>query len=129
MTQAIETVKAIFAAFVAKDRALAEALIADELSFTSPYDNGIDRAAYFEICWPNSEWMSDVQFARLAESDGDGDGDGDVFVTYEATTTSGKRFRNTEMLAVRSGKITAIEVYFGWNVPHEVQSGLHKSPQ
>lgn len=123
MTQAIETVKAIFAAFVAKDRALAETLIADELSFTSPYDNGIDRAAYFQICWPNSEWMDGIHFARLAESDGD------VFVTYEATTTSGKRFRNTEMLAVRDGKITAIEVYFGWNVPHEVQSGQHKSPQ
>ena len=123
MTQAIETVKAIFAAFVAKDRASAEALIADELSFTSPYDNGIDRAAYFEICWPNSEWMSDIHFARFAESDGD------VFVTYEATTTNGKRFRNTEMLAVRDGKITAIEVYFGWNLPHEVQSGQHKSPR
>lgn len=123
MTKAIVTVEAIFAAFVAKDRALAEALIADELSFTSPYDNGIDRAAYFEICWPNSEWMSDVQFAHVAESDGN------VFVTYEATTTSGKRFRNTEMLAVRGGKITAIEVYFGWNVPHEVRSGQHKSPQ
>ena len=123
MTQAIETTKAIFAAFVTKDRASAEALIADELSFTSPYDNGIDRAAYIEICWPNSEWMSDIHFARVAESDGD------VFVTYEATTTSGKRFRNTEMLAVRGGKITAIEVYFGWNVPHEVQPGQHISPQ
>ncbi len=123
MTQAIDIAKAIFTAFVSKDRALAEALVADELSFTSPYDNGIDRAAYFEICWPNSEWMDDIHFARVAESDGD------VFVTYEATTTSGKRFRNTEMLAVRDGKITAIEVYFGWNVPHEVQSGQHKSPR
>lgn len=123
MIQAIETVEAIFVAFVAKDRALAEALIADDFSFTSPYDNGIDRAAYFEICWPNSEWMSDVQFSRLSESDGD------VIVTYEATTTSGKCFRNTEVLAVCDGKITAVEVYFGWNIPHDVQSGQHKSPR
>lgn len=40
-----------------------------------------------------------------------------VFITYEAVTTSGKRFRNTEILTLRDGKITEAEVYFGWNIP------------
>jgi hypothetical protein len=46
-----------------------------------------------------------------------------VFVTYEAPTTPGKRFGNTEILRVRNGKITEAEVYFGWDVPHKAAAG------
>ena len=46
-----------------------------------------------------------------------------MFVTYEAETTSGKRFRNTEILTMRDGKIIEAEVYFGWNIPHGAAPG------
>jgi len=46
-----------------------------------------------------------------------------VFVTYEARTAQGKRFRNTEILRVRNGKITEAEVYFGWDMPHAATAG------
>ena len=50
--------------------------------------------------------------------------DGDrVFATYEGRSTNGKRFRNTEVLTVREGKIVEVEVYFGWSIPHEAQAG------
>lgn len=122
MSQAIETAKSIFLAFVNKDRAAAEKLIAPDFRFTSPLDNGIDRSTYFAVCWPNSKWMTDVEFVRIAENDGY------VFVTYEAGTTSGKRFRNTEVLTIQNGKITAVEVYFGWNSPHDIAEAQHKDP-
>lgn len=35
----------------------------------------------------------------------------------------GRRFRNTEVLTIRDGKILEAEVYFGWNVPHEAPEG------
>src|SRR3954465_10149764 len=40
-------------AYVDKDRAAAEAIVADDFHFTSPMDNALDRKRYFELCWPN----------------------------------------------------------------------------
>ena len=71
-----------------------ERLIADEgFVFFSPPDPGIDREAYFERCWPNSETIDGFEFKRLLEI-----GDDEVLVTYESTKTDGRRFRNTEIL-------------------------------
>jgi hypothetical protein len=39
-----------------------------------------------------------------------------VFVTYEATKTDGTRFRNTEVFSFDGDSISAVEVYFGWDV-------------
>lgn len=111
-----ETARACMQAFVTKDRVAIEALIAKDFSFTSPLDNRIDRATYFARCWPNSEAMDGVAFIHVVE-------DGDrVFLTYEAEAR-GRRFRNTEILTVRDGKITEVEVYFGWNIPHKARQG------
>jgi hypothetical protein len=46
-----------------------------------------------------------------------------VFVTYEAQTSAGKRFRNIEAHTVRDGQLSATEVYFGWDLPHKAPSG------
>jgi ketosteroid isomerase-like protein len=109
--------KDTYRAYVRKDRAAIEALIADDFHFTSPLDNRIDRATYFERCWPNSEAIADFEFVRVAE-----DGD-QVFVTYEGRASTGNRFRNTEILTVRDGRVVEAEVYFGWNLPHEAPEG------
>jgi len=114
--------KAIFAAYADKDRCAAERLLADDFRFTSPLDNRIDRKQYFEICWPNSKNVSSFDFKHVVE-------DGPrVFVTYEAASTSGRRFRNIEALTIRDGRITDVEVYFGWNLPHDVSIGQHRDP-
>ncbi|XSG82579.1 MAG: nuclear transport factor 2 family protein [Methyloligella sp. ZOD6] len=109
-------VKAVYLAYVHKDRAAIEALIADDFHFTSPLDNRIDRAAYFDRCWPNSETISEFEFVHLVEA-------GErVFVTYEGRA-NGRRFRNTEILTMRGGKLVEAEVYFGWSIPHEAPEG------
>lgn len=113
--------QALYAAYVAKDRPAAELLLADDFSFTSPLDNAIDRATYFAICWPSSGGMKSFNFVQIAQS-------GErVFVTYEGEGEK-TRFRNTEIITVRDGKIAAVEVYFGWNVPHDVRPGEHTEP-
>ena len=114
--------RAMLTAFAAKDRDAAERLIAPDLRFTSPYDNAIDRAAYFELCWPNSEAIEGFDIVRLLE------GGDSVAVTYVGHAKGGKRFRNTEVLTFRDGQLVEVEVYFGWNVPHDAPPGEHKAP-
>lgn len=111
-----------YQAYADGDRGALESLIGDDFHFTSPLDNRIDRARYFERCWPNSETITGFEFIHLF-SDGER-----VFVTYEGQSTSGKCFRNTEILTIRDGMIVDVEVYFGWNVPHEAAPGAFVDP-
>jgi ketosteroid isomerase-like protein len=99
-----------YVAYETGDRQMVDELLSDDFMFFSPPDPGIDRAAYFERCWPNAEWIVRYAFVRLAEV-----GD-EVLVTYEAEKTDGKRFRNTEILTFRGDQIVRAEVYFGWNL-------------
>ena len=109
--------KACFQAYADKDRSTIERLIADDFAFTSPIDNRLDRATYFERCWPNSETSADFRYVHAVPF-------GDrVMVTYEAHGDDGHGFRNTEILTIRDGQIVEVEVYFGWNVPHEAPVG------
>jgi ketosteroid isomerase-like protein len=109
--------RAAYEAYVAKNRAAIEKLIAADFHFTSPLDNRIDRATYFARCWPNSERIDGFNFINLVR-------DGDrVFVTYEGHTRNGERFRNTEIVTVRDGQIVEVEVYFGWSIPHKAKPG------
>ena len=116
-----ETVKACFQAYIDKNRTALEAIVADDFVFVSPLDHEIDRRKYFELCWPNSEDLQGFEFVHWAES-------GEVtLVTYEGVGRYGKRFRNTEALTVREGKLRRVEVYFGWSVPHPLPLGEHCS--
>jgi ketosteroid isomerase-like protein len=112
-----EIARASYRAYVEKDRAAIERLIADDFHFSSPLDNRIDRKTYFERCWPNSEKLAGFDFIHMA-ADGE-----QVFATYEGQWAGGKRFRNTEILTVRAGRIVEVEVYFGWSIPHEAAAG------
>ena len=109
--------RASYAAYVAKDRAALEALIAADFHFTSPLDNRIDRATYFARCWPNSDRAKSFEFIHLV-ADGDR-----VFVTYQGRGTDGRAFRNTEIMTIRGGQIVDVEVYFGWDLPHKAPRG------
>jgi len=113
----VQIARAVYDAYVKKDRKAIESLIADDFHFTSPLDNRIDRSTYFERCWPNSETTANFEFKNVVSDNGQ------VFVTYELTNTNGERFRNTEVLSTRDGKVSDVEVYFGWMIPHEAPAG------
>lgn len=117
--------RAMYEAYEGKDRAAAEALIAADFHFTSPLDNRIDRATYFEICWPHSAHVERFELLSLAV-------DGDrVAVTYEGRWShkGSRSFRNTEVLTIRGGRIHEVEVYFGWSIPHDAPAGTHVDPK
>ena len=113
----IAIARSAYEAYVAKDLAAIERLIAGNFHFTSPLDNRIDRATYFARCWPNSERIKGFNFINLvANCDR-------VFVTYEGHSANGQSFRNTEIVTVRDDQIVEVEVYFGWSIPHKAKPG------
>jgi len=109
--------RAAYEAYVAKDRAAIEKVIAEDFHFTSPLDNRLDRDTYFRRCWPNSKVIDRFDFIHLVPHADR------VFVTYEGRNTDGRRFRNTEILTMRDQQIVDVEVYFGWSVPHKAPQG------
>jgi ketosteroid isomerase-like protein len=120
---ALAIAKACLQAYVDKDRNAIEALIADDFQFTSPLDNALDRSSYFSHCWPNSQSMESAAVSERSADLGDR-----AFVIYEAVA-HGKHFRNCELHTVRDGQLVAVEVYFGWDLPHPAGHGDHVDPK
>jgi ketosteroid isomerase-like protein len=100
----------LYGAYESGDRRVVEELLTEDFTFFSPADVGIDRARYFERCWPNAGRIKAFELTRLIEA-----GD-EVVVTYESTRTDGSRFRNTEVLTFAGDKLWRAEVYFGWDL-------------
>ena len=102
-----DVIRRYYGAYEAKERGAIERLLGDDFTFSSPQDDRIGRAAYFERCWPNSENIRRFHIAKLfVEGE-------EAFVLYELEPKSGTRFRNTEFFRFADGKISAVEVYFG----------------
>jgi ketosteroid isomerase-like protein len=106
----IAIARSLYDAYATGDPSALYERLAPDLQFFSPPDPGIDRATYFERCWPNAHRIQSYEFVRLIAS-----GD-EVVVSYEAATTEGTRFRNTEVLTFRDDQVIRVEVYFGWNL-------------
>ena len=106
----LQLARKCYGAYESGDRSVVEELLSDDFTFYSPADTGIDRARYFERCWPNAELIDSFEFKRLVEF-----GD-EVLVTYEAKRADGSAFRNTEVLTFDGDKISRAEVYFGWDL-------------
>ena len=102
-----ETIRAIFAAYLANDRKFVESALSEDFRFTSPYDDAIDKPTYFERCWKNGEWIEGHELERIfVEGD-------EAFVTYRCVAKGGKTFRNTEFFAFEGDRVKRVDVYFG----------------
>lgn len=107
MSGKADIIRALFAAYLANDRQLIADTFTDDFRFTSPYDDDIDKATYFERCFGNSDWIEGHELERIfVEGD-------EAFVTYRCVAKDGKSFRNTEFFAFKGGKVRRIDVYFG----------------
>src|ERR1700682_904543 len=94
-----DIIRALFAAYMANDRKAVEDSFTGDFTFTSPYDDAIDKATYFATCWRDSGWNERQQLERIfVEGDG-------AFVTYKVEAKGGKRFRNTEFFRFEGDKV------------------------
>ena len=100
-------VRAYLGAYESENRAAVESLLADDFTFTSPHDDAIDKATYFERCWPDGDARRDHSIESIVV-------EGEkAFVTYRCDSASGKSFRNTEFLTFKGERIASVNVYFG----------------
>jgi ketosteroid isomerase-like protein len=102
-----EMIRAIFAAYMSNDRKVVEDALTDDFRFTSPYDDEIEKTAYFELCWRNSDWIERHELEKII-ADGN-----EAFVTYRCVAKGGKNFRNTEFFTFEGNRVSRIDVYFG----------------
>jgi ketosteroid isomerase-like protein len=108
-----ELAKAYYRAFERHDRAFLEGNLRPDFTFTSPFDDHIDRAAYFKRCWPETPLHQKFDFVTVMQ-------DGDkVFVAYDAQMRApnavhpAASFRNAELMTFEGGKLKSVEVFFG----------------
>jgi ketosteroid isomerase-like protein len=100
-------IRGIFAAYISNDRRAVENAFADDFRFTSPYDDRIDKATYFERCWRDTGWIERHELEKIMVQ-----GD-EAFVTYNCVAKGGRNFRNTEVFVFAGNKVRSIDVYFG----------------
>ena len=100
-------VRRYFLAYETRDRQVLEDMLDEGFTFSSPLDDRINRAAYFARCWPNSRTLRRITVEKIFEQGGE------AFVRYEAESTTGKKFRNTEWFRFENGRLMEVQVYFG----------------
>ena len=98
-----------YRAWVEKDEAQFEALMADNFTFSSAAgDDHISRSTFKTQCWDTqAKLIERTDLERVVASGSE------AFVKYLCHTTNGKSFRNVEYLRVRDGKLETPECYFG----------------
>jgi len=102
-----DIVRRLFGAYMSKDRAALEELLTEDFRFTSPYDDAIDKATYFERCWPNSGLIREHVLEKILVQGEE------AFVLYRCLTQDGKEFRNTELITFAGDRVKRVDVYFG----------------
>lgn len=104
-------VRAAFQYYLAQDHDSAFALYGDDFSFTSPQDDHIDKAAFFDRCFPTASRVTAQRMLHVTPAD-----DETVFVYYEYDLPTGDTHRNMEAITVRDGLIRDVQVFFGGKV-------------
>jgi ketosteroid isomerase-like protein len=106
-TKLSNVVRAYFGAYESENRDVAEKLLASHFTFTSPNDDAIDRATYFERCWPQGDPVRDQKIEKIVV-------EGDkAYATYSCSIAGGKSFRNTEFFTFAGEQIASVDVFFG----------------
>ena len=102
-------IRKAYAAFLARDRRTVEDSFSQDFVFSSPWDDRLDKATYFERCWPGDDRFGGFRIEKMFV-----DGN-DAFIRYEIELKDGGKFRNTEFIRTDGNQIKEVEVYFGAN--------------
>ncbi|MBB3659660.1 ketosteroid isomerase-like protein [Rhizobium sp. BK650] len=99
----------LYAAYIDRRKDIVGAMLTEDFTFSSPQDDYIDRASYFERCWPNEPALKgfNIEFLSIEGDEG--------VVRYRAEMTNGRAFRNMESFRFAGDRIASVDVYFGRN--------------
>ena len=107
-----DLVRSYFGAYISKRREGLEALLREDFAFRCPLGNRIDKATYFQECWPGSAKIRAVDFDAVL-TDGN-----EAMVRYVATLNSGAEYRCAESFRAEGDQIVQVDVYFGNHPDH-----------
>jgi hypothetical protein len=115
-----DSVRKYYAAWETKDWRPVDILLADDFTFSSPYDDHISKSDFKARCWETQ--ISYIDRYDLKQVIGT---DNEAFVMYVCHTMNGKTFRNVEYFRLREDKVKAVECYFGGKAsfPSAVSTG------
>jgi len=102
-----ELVKSVFRAFQNQEREKLENLLSSDFIFSSPHGKRLNKAQYFEICYPFSEKVKTFEFQTIMEKGNE------VFVIYKCSSIDQDDFTNTEFFTIENGKVKSVKVFFG----------------
>ena len=101
------TVRGLFAAYLANRKDEVSDMLTEDFTFSSPRDDHIDKAAYFERCWPQPPAFRAIHIERVSLEDNE------AMVRYRAEKQDGGAFRNVEVIRFHGDRVASVEVYFG----------------
>ena len=104
-------VERAFRLYREQDQEGAWPLYSEDFTFTSPQDDHIDKAAFFERCFPTAGRFTAQELLAVTPA-----GDDLVFAYYEYELPTGARHRNVEAITVRDSLIREVQVFFGGRV-------------
>jgi hypothetical protein len=103
----IETlVKKMFLAWQERDWDFVENATTDGFTFTSMYDDHLDKREYKQKCWDSVKEIEAFDFVTFMENGKE------AFVRYKGRI-NGMSVQNTEHFVFEDGKIKEITVFFG----------------
>jgi ketosteroid isomerase-like protein len=103
-----DVVRLFFECYLSQDLETAASLMSEDFVFSSPQDDFIDKARYLDVCFPTAGRLRFQELTDLTAI-----GDDDVFIRYVYELHEGGRYRNSEVITVRDGKLTEVQVFFG----------------
>jgi hypothetical protein len=107
-TEKEKVMKAYYTGFETHDLNMVLSHLAEGFTFTSPNnDDHIPVEEFKKRCWGTSAFIKKVNYLKMAETGND------LMLLVEIITTGNQVVRNVDIFSFESGKIKAIEVYFG----------------
>lgn len=100
------SVEKYFSAWQKRDWNFVANALTEDFTFTSPYDNHIDRREYKKKCWDAVEEIGEFEFVSIVENENE------AFVRYR-NKINGEKVQNTEHFIFEGEKLKAVVVFFG----------------
>jgi hypothetical protein len=99
-------IKNCFLAWQERDWQVIEKILAEGFTFTSLYDDHLDKQEYKQKCWDAVKEIEVFEFVAIMEKGNE------AFVRYKGRI-NGMSVQNTEHFIFQGGKIKEITVFFG----------------
>jgi ketosteroid isomerase-like protein len=99
-------IKDCFRAWHARDWDFVASNLADDFTFTSPYDDHLNRHEFKIKCWDAIKEIGEFEIVTIVE------GDTEAFVRYK-NSINGQKVQNAEHFVFEDDKVKAVTVFFG----------------